>query len=563
MPALLILAVISWLLGSGKSRANADAPPIFTTLELRPPRRFGVFAISVAVHAFCLILVFVISNLFSAADDDFLPRQFAAHALVIRLPEHIYLAPAAGRTFPANARLAHSPRVSVRHKDLGKYADAEGEAKFSQPLAETSGGAQSSLFSMMIPPPMPPAQAEPRKFELPDLPVHATAAQTLLQAELPPDLSPSIEKRLPQLVFWDADTAKPPDRPVVPGNLTPKPQSPKLDSTPRLEAPNRESTTSDFRVASMSIDTPPALTLPSATTTMPVRLLEPTKDPTGPSSIDPFTGHPVHVMALSPDPAPLTDALKALFIPAGNQLARLPGAPPVFGFPGLGDGSGGPDGASGGLGAGGIAGDTGSYGGAVPEGVDGASSAPELVHSLPGDGRLFGLLSPPGLNGTPLRILHPGNGVFDVVVVQSSTSDTFPETAETLSGRPIYTVYLQVGAPKEWILQYCVPNMAGPVQTGGLVNLGNPEPMAAPYPMVTVRPPEDWEHGSDYLLVHGFLDEAGHFRNMTILASQNPRAPATDALLEYLAYWEFRPAVVDGKPVKVEVVLAVPPDRVS
>ena len=108
------------------------------------------------------------------------------------------------------------------------------------------------------------------------------------------------------------------------------------------------------------------------------------------------------------------------------------------------------------------------------------------------------------------------------MVVQSSTSETFSEGAEALSGRPIYTVYLQVGAPREWILQYCVPNMAGPVQTGGLVTLGNPEPVGAPYPMVTVRPPEDWRHGRDYLLVHGFLDESGRFRDMTILASRTP-----------------------------------------
>lgn len=218
----------------------------------------------------------------------------------------------------------------------------------------------------------------------------------------------------------------------------------------------------------------------------------------------------------------------------------------MFGNPGTGDGSG-----------------TGT-GGALSGAGDGSGpDGPQLLHSLPGDGHLFGMLSPPGLTGTPLRILHPTNGVFDIVVVQSSTSETFSEGAEALSGRPIYTVYLQVGAPREWILQYCVPNMAGPVQTGGLVKLGNPEPVRAPYPMVTVRPPEDWRHGGDYLLVHGFLDESGRFRDMTILASRAPTEPAIDALLQYLGYWEFRPAVLDGRPVKVEVILAVPPDQLT
>jgi hypothetical protein len=105
--------------------------------------------------------------------------------------------------------------------------------------------------------------------------------------------------------------------------------------------------------------------------------------------------------------------------------------------------------------------------------------------------------------------------------------------------------------------------MPGPVQTGGLVKLGNPTPVGAPYPTVTVRPPEDWQHGGDYLLVHGFLDESGRFRDMRILPGEQPASASAGALLEYLAYWEFRPAVQDGRPIKVEVILAVPPDRLS
>ena len=158
-------------------------------------------------------------------------------------------------------------------------------------------------------------------------------------------------------------------------------------------------------------------------------------------------------------------------------------------------------------------------------------NSPQLLHSLAGDGHIFGLLSPPGLSGTPLRVLHPAGGVFDVVVVQTSNTDAFSAGADALSGRPIYTVYLQVGAPKEWIMEYCLPNMTGPAQTGSIVSLGNPEPVTAPYPTVTVRPPEDWQHGSDYLLVHGFLDESGRLRDMKILASENPQQPLTDAVL--------------------------------
>ena len=550
MPALLILAVISWLFGSGKSRSKDEGPPLFTALENRPSRPWGAWFFSIIAHVCCVILIFVFSDLFSGPDDDFLPRQLTRHALVIRLPEHIYLAPATGDTFPSAARLKRGPHVAVRRKDLGKYADGMAETKVAEPRSTPPADTPRSLFSMATPPPEPP-QAEPRRFELPDLPVREMATQTVLQAELPPNLPPQIEKRLPQFVFWDAEPSKPPERPVQPGNLTAKLETPRLNSIPRLEAPNRESVTSDVRLESSTDAKQPGVVLPAATT-MPLRVLDPAKTPTGPTSIDPFTGEPVHVLAVSPDPAPLTDALKAIFIPPGNELARLPGAPPLFGFSSFGQGS-----------SGGGYSSSSENAQAGEAGSDGFSSTAELLHSLPGDGRLFGMLSPPGLSGTPLRIIHPTNGVFDVVVVQSSASQAFPEGAEALSGRPIYTVYLQVGASKEWILQFCVPNVAGPIQTGGLVKLGNPEPVGAPYPTVTVRPPEDWQHGSEYLLVHGFLDESGHFREMKLLPSQEPAAPTTSALLEYLAYWEFRPALQDGRPVKVEVILAVPPDRLS
>jgi hypothetical protein len=543
MPALLILAVISWLFGSGKPRSQEDAPPIFTALEVRPRRRWNSFSYSIAAHAVCITLLFLSSDLFGTSDDDFRPKEATKHALVIRLPNHLDLAPAPPDR-PVTADLEkRTPPVAIRRKDLRKYTEEGSQAKLIEPPAVRDLRPEPSLFSAITPLPEPP-KVEPKKFELPDIPVKTTAKQTILQAEMPPVIPVQIDKKLPQLAFWDAEASKPPNRPVEPGNRKLRVEAPRLASVPLLEAPNLELKTSDLKMASAPVPKSAALTLPPATT-MPLRMLQPGKDAVGPTSIDPFTGEPVNVIALSANPAPLTDALKSLLIPAGNQMARLPGATPFFGFPGPG---GGPDG-SGGSSANSADGGDGGGKGATGHG--------------PGDGRLFGILNPPGVNGTPLRIIHPNNGVFDIVVVQNSTSESFPDAAAALSGRPIYTVYLQVGATKEWVLQFCVPDASGPVQTGGLVSLGKPAPIGAPYPMVTVRPPEDWQHGSDYLLVHGFLDESGRFRDLRILPGEAAAAPTTGALLDYLGYWEFRPAVRDGRPVKVEVILAVPPDHLS
>ena len=537
MPALLILAVISWLFGSGTARSNTDALPIFTALEVRPRRRWNSFFWSIAVHSVCITLLFLSSDLFGTADDDFRPQEATKHALVIRLPNHLDLAAPLPDT-PVTAEIQKpAPQVAIRRKDLRKYTEEGAQAKLLAPPAIHETRPEPSLFSVITPLPEPP-KVQPRKFELPDIPVKKIAKQTILQAEMPPVIPTHIDKKLPQLAFWDAEASKPPDRPVVPGNRKLRVETPKLASTPLLDAPNLELKTSDLKMASAPVPAYAALPLPPATT-MPVRMVDPGKDAMGPTSIDPFTGEPVHVIALSADPAPLADALKALFIPAGSQVARLPGAYPFSGYPSSGDGSGGS----------GLSGKSNGNGAGSPDGT--------------GNGKLFGILNPPGLNGTPLRIIHPNNGVFDIVVVQTSTSETFPDAATVLSGRPIYTVYLQVGAAKEWVLQFCVPDGSGPIQTGGLVQLGKPAPIGAPYPMVTVRPPEDWQHGSDYLLVHGFLDESGRFRDLRILPGESPASPTTSALLDYLGYWEFRPAVRDGRPVRVEFILAVPPDHLS
>lgn len=545
MPALLILAVISWLFGSGKPRVQGDAAPIFTALEVQPRRRWNSFFYSIVAHAVCVTLLFLSSDLFGNSDDEFRPREATKHALVIRLPNHLDLAPTPPPR-PVTAELKKpDPQVSIRRKDLRKYTEEGSKAKLIEPPTISDIRPEPSLFSAITPLPEPP-KVEPRKFELPDIPVKNTAKQTILQAETPPVIQPHIDKKLPQLAFWDADAKKPRDRPVEPGNRKLRVETPRLASTPLLEAPNLELKTSDIKMASAPVPPSAALTLPPATT-MPLRMLRPGKDAVGPTSIDPFTGEPVNLIALSAEPAPLSDALKSLFIPAGNQLARLPGATPFFGFPSPGGGLNGSGGSS----------------ANSADGGDAAGTSGATGHGGTGDGRLFGILNPPGLNGTPLRIIHPNNAVFDVVVVQTSTSESFPDAAAALSGRPIYTVYLQVGATKEWVLQFCVPDKSGPVQTGGLVQLGKPAPIGAPYPMVTVRPPEDWQHGSGYLLVHGFLDESGRFRDLRILPGEASTAPTTSALLDYLGYWEFRPAVRDGRPVRVEVILAVPPDHLS
>jgi hypothetical protein len=119
---------------------------------------------------------------------------------------------------------------------------------------------------------------------------------------------------------------------------------------------------------------------------------------------------------------------------------------------------------------------------------------------------------------------------------------------------PIYTVY--VLANRNWVMQYCVPNESMIVGAGVSVQLGNPAPVKAPYPRITVVPPVG---GNDRITLHGFITATGAFRNLRVVVGEKL---ATDLMvLPLLSRWTFRPATRDGRPIEVEVVLVIPRGR--
>jgi hypothetical protein len=154
------------------------------------------------------------------------------------------------------------------------------------------------------------------------------------------------------------------------------------------------------------------------------------------------------------------------------------------------------------------------------------------------------------------RVVHPNSGVFDVVV-ESGGAAGFQESAGILSGKPVYSAYIQAGGSKDWILQYCIPaGEDAPVEVSGqVVRLGSGTPLTAPYPLVTLRPAVRPQPGR-YVMVHGFITEAGRFRDLRVLGHVEDYEAAM--VLAVLEQWEFRPAHHDGKPIRVEVLVAIP-----
>ena len=149
----------------------------------------------------------------------------------------------------------------------------------------------------------------------------------------------------------------------------------------------------------------------------------------------------------------------------------------------------------------------------------------------------------------PNQMRRPNDGQFDAVVVQNTPIDQFPEGRGLLTGRPIYSVYVSLGTPKDWTLYFCVPGST-PGDTAAAV--------LAPYPTLLERPSITLPAFFKYVLVQATVDESGRFQNARVVRSSRP--DADKALLAALANWEFRPASREGKKIAVEVLLHVPVD---
>jgi hypothetical protein len=212
---------------------------------------------------------------------------------------------------------------------------------------------------------------------------------------------------------------------------------------------------------------------------------------------------------------------------------------------------------SAGSGAGGSGGGSGtSTAGAGPGAGTGTSSGTGNGPGAgPGAGAGTGGGSLSVAGSTPVRIVRPINGSYDVAVVQSGAS--IPGTSGFLRGRPVYSVYLSLGDGKEWILQYCLPPDENRRATQGqVVQLGTAAPLNAPFAYLILKPNIQLRDGVRYGFIHAFVNASGRFDQMTEVG--DPVIEHVEAVIQSLQKWEFRPASKDGVPTLVEVLLCIP-----
>jgi TonB family protein len=393
------------------------------------------------------------------------------------------------------------------------------------------------------------AREAPKVFVPPEIKRNLISESTLIQPMSPPDLVPP-NTPLPSFRVFTAQIPKVPRPFIVPGRRTATPPDPTLPPPP--PPPNI-----DLASAAPALNPPPSrLVLPPAPS--PVIEDQPPKLLTAlpPSRV----GDPANILSLSDRPVAPSDKL---VVPPGNVLGAT------------GDGvvlrAGTVDGDS--SGAAGKSGDGRSNG----PGGTGAAASGSSANANGGRGGSSGNGSPgsntPGSASGGVAIIGAGsstnppipkggmqrrasNGTFDAVVVQSSSTDPFPESKELLTGRPIYTVYVALGTPKDWALYFCVPGEKDASPGGNVVKMGTGAPVQAPYPTTLVRPDVAVPSFYRQVLVHGYVTAAGKVESLKVV---RPIKPETDqALLAALARWDFRPATRAGVNIGVEFVISIP-----
>jgi len=151
-----------------------------------------------------------------------------------------------------------------------------------------------------------------------------------------------------------------------------------------------------------------------------------------------------------------------------------------------------------------------------------------------------------------VRIVHPEKGVFAFVLTQTTPPEGAPPVFQ---GRPVYTVYLDVGTPEQWTLHYVSTEASGELK-GNVLHLFALRPLEAPYPRVTVVPTDLSTRSGSHLLVSGILDVEGRLRDLQPAGDGD--AGICARLIAFLERWSFRPARRAGLPGEVAVLLVVP-----
>src|SRR5579863_915099 len=388
-------------------------------------------------------------------------------------------------------------------------------------------------------------------------PVHPdNFRQTIFQPSSPPDLKITTDQKLPNIVFGQAlERLKAP--------LSPNDTRPSLTNRrfSPVEAPSLSESSQKSPLTSLlpPSDTQPKLAIPVSGGGAPIqRTAANSGDPSGGNS---DVAGPV---VLGVDPA---GSAAQVSLPAGNRWGQFSIAPPGAdnGSPG-----GDPNGsASGGTGSGSSAGDASTgVGHGSTGGGGGASGAPGPVSvSGSGTGGSGGMLDP----SLPVNMIYPVAAPplnirrNTLVISAGPIGGGGLNVYGALKCGKIYSIFLPMPG-RNWSMQYCDSSAdAKTVSSGGytaVIHLENP--LAPPDVDMThrfdfKRVPVPIEKAHRSIVLKGTLAVDGSVQHVTVYQGVMPQMDEAARLA--FSRWHFKPAMRNGKPVEVQILVGIPPEK--
>ena len=409
------------------------------------------------------------------------------------------------------------------------------------------------------------------------------AKQTLIQADVPPDIQLKQTIPLPAIAIWERmpvihKTFVAPARAEKPRTIE------DIPTAPVISRPNDEPLIGELKLANALPRRQPKIFRPPAKT-MPIRSETPVQVAEAPQ-IARSDSEDTNLAALVSIPRNAVASAGAVVIPPANQIASdtSGGGAASSGAghsaqPGIGragsSGKGSVSGPEGGAGNSdtsngtAIAGLANANGGRGVNGSRSGNNATTGTGATAGTGAVAGTDTTAGTgtaSGTGAEsaglprlpagatlVSLPKDGKFGVVVTGSSLAAPYAETIGALTGRMIYSVYINVGLRKKWILQYCLLKADEQSST----SRGSAAPrLDAPWPYNIVRPDDLGNSSGEYLIVHGILNTDGHLDKLSLVYPNE--LAKKDLLVSSLKQWAFRPASRDGAFHDVEILIIIP-----
>jgi hypothetical protein len=152
--------------------------------------------------------------------------------------------------------------------------------------------------------------------------------------------------------------------------------------------------------------------------------------------------------------------------------------------------------------------------------------------------------------------VEPQN-TYGITVVSTASSGGGLEDFGVFENERIFTVYIPMkrGPDEEdptWTLQYAVlKNSSGESIDGQVVA---PTPIAREWPQI---PPDlEKKYTQRQVVVYGVIDKEGKVSRVSV--KQTPDARVSAPIAEAFAKWLFRPALLNGQPVAVKILVGIP-----